>query len=64
MKNNKNQLTMLITQYFCKTLSNYILEDRKPYFRSLDRCHTDYDLKWCQWMYMSLSFEFYLKLIT
>ncbi len=27
MKHCKNQLTMLITQYYCKTLSNYILEN-------------------------------------
>ncbi len=27
MKHCKNQLTMLITQYYCKTLSNCILEN-------------------------------------
>ncbi len=38
---------MLITHYFCKTLSNCMLEDRRPYFRSLDRGYIDCDPKWC-----------------
>ncbi len=45
MKHSKNQLTMLIAQCYCKILSNCMLEDSRPYFRSLDRGHTDYDPK-------------------
>ncbi len=52
MKHRKNQLAMLITQYYCKTLSNCILGHRSPYFRSLDRGYTDYQAKWCPWTQM------------
>ena len=47
IKHCKNQLTMLITQYYGKMYSNCMLEHNgRPYFRPLDRRHTDCDLRW------------------
>ena len=45
MTHCKNQLTMLITQYYCKTSSNCILENDDLISGYLDRGHTDYDSK-------------------
>ena len=47
MKDCNNQLTVLITQYHCKTLNNCMLAHGRPYFRSLDRGHKDCDQKLC-----------------
>ena len=37
---------MLITQYYCTIFSNCMLEHRRPHFRSLNRGHTECDLKY------------------
>ena len=41
-----NKLSMLTTQYYCTEFSNCMLEHRIPYFRPLDKGHTDCDPKW------------------
>ena len=39
--------TILITQYSCKTLINCMVGHRRPFFRSLERGHSDCDPIWC-----------------
>ncbi len=62
MKHWKNHLAILITQY-CKTLSNCMLENRRPCFMSLDRGHTEItDCTVTQngvaWIYMRTELSF------
>ncbi len=47
MKHCKNQLTILITQYYCKTLSNCILEHNDLISGPLTEVIQTTDPKWC-----------------